>query len=427
MLAEIIAAGSEMLTPFRQDTNSLFLTGVLNELGVEVGFKTIVGDSLEHLAGATRVALGRADLVIFSGGLGPTEDDLTREALAAALNLPLDRDPALIEALRQRFAERGFVMTPNNRKQADVLRGATVLENRNGSAPGQLLHAQFGQRPVIAILLPGPPKELKAMFTEQCRPRLAAVLPQRHIAKRTLRMLLVPESQADTRCAPIYSLYPDVQTTILAHAGEIQLHFQCAKPTTAEAQARVDELASRVEQQMAGEVFSSNGDTLEETLLADLEREHLTLAAAESCTGGVLSGRMTSVPGSSRSFVGAIVVYNNEAKSRQLDVPAELLDHEGAVSEPVARAMALGVVRRTGADLGLAITGLAGPDAGASGPDRTRPVGLVYVALAHGEGVVVQELHLSGDRERIRWWATQHALKLLWQTLRDRSAAPVQG
>ena len=412
MLAEIIAAGSEMLTPFRQDTNSLYLTAQLNDLGVKVAFKTIVGDSLAHLTGAARNALARADLVIFSGGLGPTEDDLTREAVAAALAIELRRDNQLLANLHTRFAARRIPMPPNNSKQADVLEGATILENKNGSAAGQLLDTLYEGRRRIVILLPGPPKELKSMFADQVQPRLAATLPPRFLARRELRMALLPESTVDARTAPIYQRYADVETTILAHAGEIHLHFESAASTLAHAQARVDAVAEEVEREMADDIFSSQGESLEEVVLLMLGLRHLTLAAAESCTGGLLAQRLTAIPGSSRYFLGGAVVYADLLKTTFCGVPPELIESDGPVSAPVARALAEGIRARTGAAVALAITGIAGPGPG-TGPDEGKPLGLVYIALAGDFPTEVKELHLLGDRDRIRWWATVHALELL--------------
>ena len=421
MIAEIIAAGSEMLTPHRQDTNSLYLTSELNDLGVTVAFKTIVGDNLQHLTGAATTALSRADIVIFSGGLGPTEDDLTREAASFALSLDLVRDPELLDGLAVRFAKRGFVMTPNNAKQADILEGAEILPNINGSAPGQFLSVSrtaFNDDEIrrIIILLPGPPGELKPLFAAEVRPRLAAILPPRFIAKRLLRMALVPESTADARTAPIYKQYTDVETTILAANGEIQLHFQTAAPTLAEAQARVDELAGRIELEMDEAIFSSNGESLEEVVLLMLGMRHLTLAAAESCTGGLLAQRLTAIPGSSRYFLGGAVVYADELKTLFADVPEDLIATSGPVSEPVARALADGIRARTNAAIGIAITGIAGPTPG-TGPDEHKPIGLVYVGLADDLGTQVRELRLHGDRDRIRWWASQHALEMIRKSL----------
>jgi nicotinamide-nucleotide amidase len=427
MIAEIIAAGSEMLTPFRQDTNSLYLTAELNALGVSVAFKTIVGDNLEHLTGAARIAIARADIVIFSGGLGPTEDDRTREAAAEALGIRLRRDPELLTAMYKRFAARRMAMPPNNAQQADLLDGAEVLHNANGSAPGQYIDTVVGRHRKIVVLLPGPPKELKAMFQAECKPRLKATLPARHLATRMLRMALIPESQVDARTAPIYKQYADVETTILAGAGEIQLHFLCAKPTLAEAQARVDELAEKVEQEMGEAVYSSHGESLEEIVLLMLGLRHMTLAAAESCTGGLLAQRLTAVPGSSRYFLGGAVVYADRLKTLFADVPEKLVQSDGPVSEPVARALAEGIRKRTGAAVGVGITGIAGPGPGAPGPDAEKPIGLVYVAVSFAsatgrtEETKVVETNISGDRERIRYWASQHALELVRRSLLERT------
>jgi nicotinamide-nucleotide amidase len=413
MIAEIIAVGSEMLTPFRQDTNSLYITAGFNDLGVSVAFKTIIGDSITHLTSAARIAIARADVVIFSGGLGPTEDDMTREAVASALNLELHRDAAIITDLYKRYAARKIVMPPNNAKQADILDGATMLANANGSAPGQYLDTVVDGHRKIVILLPGPPNELKPLFDLQCKPRLAASLPPRHLAKRMLRMALIPESVVDARTAPIYQQFTDIDTTILAGSGEIQLHFLCAKPTLAEAQARVDELAEKIEAEMDDAIFSSHGESLEEVVLLHLGMRHLTLAAAESCTGGLLAQRLTAVPGSSRYFLGGAVVYSDALKTTFADVPAELIAANGPVSPEVVRSLAEGIRARTGASLGIAITGIAGPGPGEAGPDANKPIGLVYVALANGEDTQVKELNLTGDRDRIRYWASQHALELI--------------
>jgi nicotinamide-nucleotide amidase len=412
MLAEIIAVGSEMLTPHRQDTNSLYLTAGLNDLGVAVAFKTIVGDNQKHLTAAIRIALNRADIILLSGGLGPTEDDLTRECLAEALHLKLNRDDALLQSLRQRFTARNMAMPPNNAKQADLLTGATLLPNANGSAPGQWLDTTYETFRKLVVLLPGPPKELKPLFDNECKPRLAAALPQNHLARRMLRMALIPESQVDARTAPIYQQFPDVETTILAGHAEIQLHFLCVKPTLAEAEARVDAVLDLVSTEMGDDIFSFNGESLEEVVLLMLGVRNHTLAVAESCTGGWLGERLTAIPNSSRVFLGGAIAYSNHSKTALADVPAYLLDEHGAVSDPVTRALAEGIRRRTGSTLALSITGIAGP-AIPSGPDATKPIGLVYIALTDGEDTQVKQLHITGDRERIRLWSTQHALEML--------------
>jgi nicotinamide-nucleotide amidase len=418
MIAEIIAAGSEMLTPFRQDTNSLYITEGLNDLGVQVAFKTIVGDSLAHLTSAAIIAVSRADIIIFSGGLGPTEDDLTREAVAAALGIGIHTDNAVLTALYKRFAARQMVMPSNNAKQAGILDGANVVDNKNGSAPAQYLDTTVidaNGKPIrkIIILLPGPPDELKPLFQNEVKPRLAASLPIRHLAKRMLRMALIPESHVDARTAPIYRQYTDVETTILAGGGEIQLHFLCARPTIAEAQSRVDELAEKIEAEMDDAIFSSHGESLEEVVLLNLGLRNLTLATAESCTGGLLAQRLTAIPGSSRYFLGGAVVYSDALKTTFASVPAELVANKGPVSPEVARSLAEGIRARTGASLGISITCIAGPGPGAPGPDADKPIGLVYIALADAQDTQVKELNLPGSRERIRYWATQHALELI--------------
>jgi nicotinamide-nucleotide amidase len=412
MLAEIIAVGSELLTPYRQDTNSLYLTAGLNELGVKVAFKTIVGDQREHLTLSVEVALKRSDIVILSGGLGPTEDDLTRECVAQALQLALERDPLLLDELQQRFASRNLQMTENNRRQADHIHGSTILPNRNGSAPGQWIEITFNGSRKLVALLPGPPAELQPIFDSECKPRLAAALSPNHLARRQLRMTLLAESHVDARCAPIYKTFPDVQTTILAGNAEIQLHFSCVKPTLVEAEARVEAVADAVSREMGDDVFSSNGESLEEVVLLMLGVRHQTLAVAESCTGGLIGQRLTSIPNSSRVFLGGAIAYSNRSKTALADVPSYLIDEHGAVSEAVARALAEGIRRRVGSSLALSITGIAGPGA-PRGRDAQKPVGLVYLALTDGKETQVHEITLRGSRDRIRLWAAQHALEML--------------
>ena len=409
MLSEIIAVGSEMLTPYRQDTNSLFITEQLNALGVQVVFKTIVGDRRPHLAQAVRYALERTDIVIVMGGLGPTEDDRTRESVASTLGARIQRDTELLTALYKRYAERRTTMPDNNAKQADVIEGAEILPNARGTAPGQWLDIVFGGHRKLLMLLPGPPAELKAMFTSACLPRLRSILPEKHMAHRVLRMALLPESQVDARLAPIYTRYKDVETTILAHAAEIQLHLHCSKPTQAAAEARVNELAGKIEEEMDDLIFSSQNETLEQIVLYHLEMRGATLAVAESCTGGLLAERLTRVSGSSRSFLGGAVVYTNELKTEFADVPEELLEDYGAVSAQVAEALAAGIRRKVQSTFGVGITGIAGP----SGGSEEKPVGLVYIALADGQQTEVVEKRFSGDRERVRWWATQQALEMI--------------
>ena len=413
MKSEIIAIGSEMLTPYRQDTNSLHLTEKLNEIGVTVAFKTIVGDRRKDIVNAIRTALGRTDILVLMGGLGPTEDDLTREAAADALSLSLQRDNTQVAALHARAATWRIAMPSNNLKQADVIKGATILPNPNGSAPGQWIDTLYDGYRKLIMLIPGPPAECKPLFDAECLPRLREILPPRFISKRVLKAAMIPESQADKLLAPIYTQYTDVETTILAHAGDIQLTLICTKPIQEAAQARVDELASRMEEALDDWLYSSQGDSLEQIVLYYLGLRQATLAVAESCTGGLISQRITSVPGASRSFLGGVVVYSDEFKTSFADVPANLIAKHGAVSAEVAKALADGIRARTGATLGLGVTGIAGP----TGATDSKPVGLVYVAVSDAQGTNAIDRTFRGDRERVREWAAQLALDLVRRRL----------
>ena len=413
MKCEIIAVGSEMLTPNRQDTNSLYVTEKLNELGVTVVFKTIVGDRRKDLVGVIQTALGRVDLVVLIGGLGPTEDDLTREATAEALSLRLRRDGAVLAALHARAATWRMPMPENNLKQADVIESATVLPNPNGSAPGQWLDTTHNSYRKLVMLVPGPPNECKPMFDAECLPRLRAIVPQRHIAKRTLKAAMIPESQADKLLAPIYTTYSDVETTILAHAGDIQLTLLCSKASQDAAEQRVEELAGKLEEALDDWLYSSDGETLEQIVLYYLGLRQATLAVAESCTGGMVAQRITGVPGSSRSFLGGAVVYSDPLKTSFANVPPELIAKHGAVSAEVAAAMADGIRRRTGATLGLAVTGIAGP----TGGTEQKPVGLIYFAVSDAQKTDTYDRTFRGDRNRVRQWATQQALDLIRKKL----------
>ena len=413
MNAEIIAVGSELLTPHRQDTNSLYLTEKLNELGVEVHFKSVVGDILEDLSAAAKYAMRRSDIIIFIGGLGPTEDDLTREAVAEALGLRLQRDTEVVAKLEQRFAKRGMKMSPNNLKQGDILSSATVLPNPAGTAPGQWISGKYDGQERILMLLPGPPHELKAIFEGECIPRLTAKVPGKHIATRELKIAMMPESQVDARVSPIYKTYADVQTTILAGAGEIQLHLRCRRESQSEAEACVEELAGKIEDELGDAVFSRKGESLEQIVSYLLQMRGMTLAVAESCTGGLLAQRITSLGGSSRYFLGGAVVYSNALKTQFANVPKNLIEKHGAVSREVAAALAEGIRHRCVSSYGIGITGVAGPTGGTD----QKPVGLVYVALASEEGTQVVERNFPGDRKRVRWFATQKALEMLRRAL----------
>jgi nicotinamide-nucleotide amidase len=405
MQAEIIAVGSELLTPDRIDTNSLFLTQRLNHLGIAVARKTVVGDQHAHVRDAFRCALDRVELVVSSGGLGPTLDDLTREAVAELLGRKLVLNSSVLQNIEARFRRLGRSMPEVNKRQAMVPEGADLLENSRGTAPG-LWFESAGR---IIVLLPGPPHELKAMFTEKVEPRLERFAGATRLYYRELRTAGLTESEVEQRTAPIYTKYEDVQTTILAAPGEIQVHLRTWSADGGAAEGMLDEMVERITFALGENVFTSNGQTLEEIVGRELALNQATVATAESCTGGLLAERLTRVPGSSAYFRGGVVCYSNDLKSAWTDVPAELIELKGAVSPEVAEALAHGIRRRVGATLGIGITGIAGP----SGGSPEKPVGLVHIALADANGSRDRTLRFPGDRERIRWHASQAALDMV--------------
>jgi nicotinamide-nucleotide amidase len=413
VIAEIIAIGSEMLTPYRQDTNSLFLTERLNEMGIRVAFKTVVGDHLEHLISAARTAISRTDLAIFMGGLGPTKDDLTREAVAAALGIQLKRDHALVAEMYKRFAERRITMPENNAQQADLLDDATALPNAKGTAPGQWLETEFEGRPRIIALLPGPPHELRDMWEQQCEQRLRDKVPPATMASRVLKVAMMGESAVDLRAAPIYTKHTNVETTVLAGQGQVEFHLRATGATLDEAQAAVDQVAGELEDEFDDALFSAQGESMEEIVNYYLQMRNMKLAVAESCTGGMIAERLTSVAGSSRSFLGGAVVYSNDLKTLFADIPPLMIEAHGAVSKEVAQALAENIREICKADIGVGVTGIAGPGGGT----EEKPVGLVYIAVSNGFKNDVVHRRFFGDRERVRRWASQMALDMVRRML----------
>src|SRR5579872_3127937 len=403
--AEIIAVGSELLTPQRLDTNSLYLTDQLNALGVEVVRKTVVGDERGRLMDTILGAVARSQIVVLTGGLGPTEDDLTRDAVASALGRTLEFSQAICDQIEERFRRFGRKMVEINRRQAYLVSGAEALSNDRGTAPGQWIE-HIG---VALMLLPGPPYELKSMFERECLPRLEKLLPAQAIRTRQLRCVGIPESDLDQLISPVYKSYPTLATTILAVSGEIHVHLRARSPRAEEAEAVVEEAFQRIDALLGDRVYSRNGDSLEKVVGELLRARHASLSVAESITGGLLGGRITAVPSASDYYLGGFLTYSNEMKTRLLGVHADLLEQNSAVSEPVAKAMAEGAKSRTGSDYALAVTGYAGPD-GAN-------VGLVFVALASPDGTEVRRVQLPGDRERIRMFCTNTALDVLRRKL----------
>jgi nicotinamide-nucleotide amidase len=413
MNAEIIAAGSELLTAERVDTNSLHLTAELNNLGVEVTAKAVIGDDRDRLADAVRAALSRSPIVIVSGGLGPTEDDVTREAVALALDRKLVFHPEIAEQIEARFARMKRKMVEVNRRQAFVVEGADALPNDRGTAPGQWVEESGG----VVILLPGPPHELKAMFERQCLPRLRRLVPGLAIRTLLLRVTGMPESDLDQLISPVYKKYLNPVTTILAGNGDIQVHLRARCASVGEAEALLAEVGAPIEALLGDKIYSRNGDPLEVVVGEMLHKAHATVAVAESLTGGMLGERFTTVPGSSRYFLGGFIAYSNAMKVDLLGVDPQLLAHFGAVSRETAEAMAAGARRVTKATYALAVTGVAGPESG----EDAAPVGTVYVALADPEKSVAVHRQFLGDRTRIRVFTTQMALDVLRRRLMVRA------
>jgi nicotinamide-nucleotide amidase len=411
--AEIIAVGSELLTPARMDTNSLFLTLKLNELGIDVVRKTIIGDDRVRLADEIRQARGSSRIVIMTGGIGPTLDDVSREAVSEALGLPLDYHPEITEEIEKRISSLGrHKMAEINKRQAFVLRGAEVLPNANGTAPGQWFEDDRG----ILMLLPGPPREIEPLFETQCLPRLRKLESPQQFYTASLRVAGLPESEVDQRIGPIYSAESRVATTILASPGEIQVHMRAQAATKEEAREIALALSKRVEAELGSSVFTRENEPLEAVLLRICRERKITMAVAESCTGGMIAEHITAIPGASESFRGAVVSYTDEAKRKLLHVSSKTLEEYGAVSRETAAEMAQGVRTVFEASLGVATTGIAGP---AGGSEKT-PLGTVFVAVADDDGVDVDELHIGGDRERVRVWATRRALNMMRRRLEGR-------
>jgi nicotinamide-nucleotide amidase len=402
--AEIIAVGSELLTPRRLDTNSLFLTEQLNELGIEVRRKTVVGDDREVLAAAVRVALEHARVLIVTGGLGPTEDDVTREAVAAALGRELRFDPQLCAAIEERFRRRGRQMSENNKRQAYLIDGAEALPNQRGTAPGQWLDA--GGR--VLMLLPGPPSELQGVFVEHCLPRLRRRAPQMVIRTRFYRVTGMTESDLDTLIAPVYKNYANPATTVLASPGDIQIHLRARCATEEEAERLLAEVGDPIAELLGPRLYSRDGRSLEEVVGALLRERRATVSVAESCTGGMVGERITSVPGSSDYFVGGFLTYSDKLKTELLGVDPALLSEHTAVSAEAAAAMAQGARDRTGATFAVSTTGEAGPESGTGAPPGT-----VFIGIAFEGGAAARRFLMPGDRQRVRGFATNAALDRL--------------
>jgi len=403
--AEIIAIGSELLTPYRTDTNSLWLTERLNSVGIEVQIKTIVGDDEAIMEESVRDALKRSDVIISTGGLGPTEDDITRKVFARVTGRQLTLDYEVLEGIRHRFASRGYQMTPNNERQALIPQGARVLQNPNGTAPG----IRIDQDNKLIVLLPGPPRENQPMFIDYVMSELERMSRGVRIARRVLKVTGLGESALDDMIAPIYKEYTNPVTTILFTDSEIEIHLTATAETAVHAEEIVLELTDKLEEKLGYYVYSTSGEMLEEVVGHQLRLKQFTIATAESCTGGLVAERLTRVPGSSDYFAGSVVSYTNDAKARLLGVSEEALERYGAVSGEVAEAMARGVKQRIGATIAVSVTGTAGPGGGTDAV----PVGTVYIGLADELVTSNRRLVLPGDRHLVRWRASTAALEMV--------------
>ena len=404
MKAEIIAVGTELLSPHHVDTNSLYMTGELNGAGWELRRKTIVGDGVEDIAGAIKSALGRSELVILSGGLGPTEDDRTRAAAALALGRNMTRSGKILEELRRRFAARGFKMNENNERQADVIDGAEVLNNPFGTAPGQWIEND-GR---YVALLPGPYRELKSIFEASVLPKLSILSGGRRMVSKLFHIANIPESELDARIAPLYTVYPDIEVTVLAGTrhGSVRISRWI---DAGESAADVEELGKKIHAELGNAVFSTSGETMEEVVGRLLRKSGKTLAVAESCTSGMFGALITGVPGSSDYFRGGVLCYSNDAKMNLCGVSRETLAGHGAVSAETAEELARGVRKALICDIGISVTGIAGPDGGSV----EKPVGLVYFGLSDGVNTENRRRVMPGDRESVRERSAYFALSML--------------
>lgn len=407
--AEIIAIGSELLTPTKTDSNSLWLTEKLNEIGIEVKLKTIVGDDALRLEETIRDAKKRSDIIITTGGLGPTEDDITRKITAKAVGRELEFKEEILEDLRIRFRKFGYEMPEKNKQQAYIIQGSAVLPNPNGSAVGML--AELDEK--ILAVLPGPPREMKPMFKDHVLPKLRERAGEVFVKRKIIKVTGMGESSLDELIAPIYTQYENPTTAILFNKREIQIHLTSQTKTEAEADFLNSELAEKIVEKLGINIFSTNGESMEEVVGNLLREKGKTLSVAESCTGGLIGERLTDVPGSSDYFREGVIAYHNDAKIRSLGVPKELIEQNGAVSAEVCEAMAKGMREFAETDYALSVTGIAGPGGGT----EEKPVGTVFVGYADREKVKSVKLNLPGDRNLIRWRSSQAALELLRRNL----------
>ena len=407
--AAIIAVGSELLTPTRLDTNSLYITEVLNGIGIDILVKAIVGDDQAELDAQFGHALARTDLVVFTGGLGPTEDDLTRETVAAHLGLALHEETRIVEAIARRFASRGWQMPEVNRRQAMVPAGATVLDNPNGTAPGLWLEHQ-GKG---IALLPGPPREMRPMLDKLVAERLVPRAGSLRVLRRVLKITGKGESRVEELTQPTYSKWRTqsipIETTILSMPGQVELHFSTRGAEVSAMNAALDRACAEMKSLLRDDIFSCDHKTIEAVVGELLRDRGWKIAVAESCTGGLATSRLTDVPGSSDYVERGVIAYSNGAKIELLGVDEGLIVAHGAVSEAVAEAMAAGIRERARVDVGVGITGIAGPGGGS----EQKPVGTVCIAVLAPNVSVVRTFRFPGGREMVKQFSAITAIDMV--------------
>ncbi|MDQ2991258.1 MAG: competence/damage-inducible protein A [Candidatus Eremiobacteraeota bacterium] len=417
MNVELLGIGTELLLGQLVDTNTAYVASHLADVGVNIFACHAVGDNRERIAEAMSASLERADGVVTTGGLGPTVDDLTRESACDALGLVAVRDERLVAWLYERFATLGLEMRENNLKQADIPAGAFVLENPNGSAPG---FVAFDARGKFVASMPGVPYEMKAMLTERLIPYLRERYDLRErITTRIVHTVGITESEIDHRIADLFASLENPKLAVLAHAYRCDVKIMAKAASTEAAEASIAPVQAEIERRLDGFIYGLDDETLPSAVHRMLQARGQTLSVAESCTGGRIAAELTSTPGSSKSFLGAIVAYDNAVKIAELDVPSGILSATGAVSAETACAMALGVRARLKTDIGFATTGIAGPDGGSA----EKPVGLVWFGLAQADGSVrAERMDFPGDRGIVQTRATTFALGLLWKRLKRLEA-----
>ncbi len=411
MKAEIISTGTELLLGQVLNTNAQFLGQRLAKMGINVFFQTTVGDNPGRLTEVFNNALRRADLVILTGGLGPTSDDLTKETVAEALGLRMHVNESAMAHIEEFFRLRGRKMPEANRKQALIPEGAMLIPNKVGTAPGMII--ETGNKTVV--ILPGPPVEMEPMFTATVEPYLGnkAGKEKAIIVSRVIRILGIGESSVEERIKDLVEQQSNPTIAFLAPRGEVLVRITAKAATGKAAEKMIAKVEKEIVKRLGGYIYGTDDESLEKVVAGLLKKHNVTLSVAESCTGGLIAKRLTDIPGVSQNFLYGVVTYSNESKVNMLGVAPEVLEKHGAVSEETALEMVRGIRQAGGSDIAVAVTGIAGPGGGT--PEK--PVGLVYIAFADYDTAIVQKYLFTGDREVIRWQSANVALNMLREYL----------